>query len=123
MTKLTYTELEANRNALQAEVVELRLALVNAEACRAQAEKLAGDMTSARDIALTVANNVMAERDDARADGKRAFDALCDLYRYVRDHPAVFSGLFPDEHPYQKARVTISTLAAHRDETGKAVAK
>ena len=109
MTKLTYTELEANRNALQAEVVELRLALVNAEACRAQAEKLAGDMTSARDT--------------ARADGKRAFDALCDLYRYVRDHPAVFSGLFPDEHPYQKARVTISALAAHRDETGKAVTK
>ena len=42
-------EMTSERNRLHADLVEVRLALINAEACRAQAEKLAGDMTSARD--------------------------------------------------------------------------
>ena len=104
-----YDECKRVLDELQAEPLDIRAAV---EAERDVARKERGEMTFARNVALTLANNMVDERDAARADASRLAIVLNMAYDAMMEH---------DFGTITIAPFAKSALAAHTAAIGKSV--
>ena len=113
-------EARAARLEVVSEIARLTTALRVAEAERDAAHKERGEMTFARNVARTLANNLAAECDAARQDAERlaelVSEAMCitEALRVIGHNCQTSNG-----NLYQFGNKCRAALAAHAAATGK----
>ena len=131
-TTAALSAVEIDRNTATAELVEIRLALINAEACRAEAEKQMhaaeaehNEMRNARDRAekaraddyrqqTETVRALLEQRDATRTDAERLAAAIAAFIHSRRSDTGLLG--------YERIILELeSALAAHKAATGKAV--
>ena len=120
-TTAALSAVEIDRNTATAELVEIRLALINAEACRAEAEKqmhaaeaMNSRLAQQRLEAEERTTKALEQRDAARVDAERLATAIAAFIHSRRSDTGLLG--------YERIILELeSTLAAHVAATGKAV--